>query len=229
MFDPAAADRIDYGSITGDTVVFSQIVETSSTTDGPVYGSPFGFEDTMSFVPFGFQATSFGTLDFEEGRLSFTVTANEGFVIESMELMQASSFLLFGDEAMVMSNLFGVVNADGHLFTASSSIEMRQDNFNNQNSFVTDLKIELPAVQEATVVLDSQILAAAFGPDALASISTDALLIRINTRSAAAIPEPTAAALVPLILATCWCRRRKSRTAHNQNSTGAKVVKQPLA
>jgi len=208
---PAHSDLIEYGSIAGDNVVFSNITETSATTDGPVYGSPTGVGDSISFIPFGFQALSSGGIDFEEGRLSFTVTANMGYEIESIELVEASSFFLFGDDSMVVSNLFGVVNANGSLFSQTESIELRADSFSNQNSFESGFAIQLPNVNQATFVLDSQIFAAALNTGSLASISKDALLIRVTARPVA-VPEPTSSAVWAVLGVLCVLRRKQNRS-----------------
>ena len=204
----ALSENINYGDFDGETVFFSQITETSTTTAGPVYGTPTGLGDTLSFVPFGFQATASDDIDFQEGRLSFTVIADDGFAIESISILEATSFVLFGDDSMVVSNLFGVANADASLYSSNSSIAMYSDDFLNGNSFDSKMHIELPGVQQATFVLDSQILAAGIGSGTLASLSKDALVIRVNTRPLVVVPEPSSMFILSVVLSSVLYRRK---------------------
>lgn len=209
--DRSVADVTNYESFEGDTVVFGGIQETSTTSDGAVYGAPNGSGDAISFTPFGFSGFSDGELAFQEGRLSVDLTANDGYLIQSIEILEESSFFMFGDDSMVMSNMLGVANADGVLYSDSTSNEMHGNNFAGGNSFQSGFQIELPDVQSATFVLDSQIFAAALGEFDLASISKDALVVRVTTVPVSGVPEPTTTGLL-MVLGIGFVSRRSSRS-----------------
>lgn len=206
--DLGVADLIDHGSVVGDTVFFGDIQEISNTYDGAVYGAPAGSGDTLSFTPFGFSGFTDGGVDFHEGRMSVNINANEGYLIQAIEIAEASSFFFFGEDSMVMSNTLGVASANGEIFSNSSSSEMHGDAFTGGNDFETIFSVELPDVESATFVLDSQVFAAALGEFDVASISKDALVVRVITVPTAGIPEPGMAGLFAIgALALVMARR----------------------
>ena len=206
---PIEADLYEYDPIEGETVTFSQIEEMSNTSDAPVFGSPFGSGDTVSFVPFGFQSFASGDLDFVEGRLRFDLTANEGFVITAIELVESTSFLLLGDDAMVLSNSFGIANSGGELFESNTTNIFYGDNVTGQNSFQSGFVMELPDVNTLTFLLDAQILASASSSQ-LASLSKDGIVLRVTTERVSVIPEPSSSACL-LLAFGCFAFKRKTR------------------
>lgn len=108
-----AASAISYpGPFTGDTVVFSDVEETSLTDPGTaLYGEPVTpppaiddlvFEPTTDFGAFAPNGAATG--DLTDGRLVFTLTADQGLFLDTISVSEGGQFLTTGT---------GSVNAAG--------------------------------------------------------------------------------------------------------------------
>ena len=93
----AWAAPINYGNVTGDTVVYQQVTEDSSTDPGAtLYGAPTASGDALLFNPsFGAVATG-GATDQTFGSLTATIVATQNGRIEYLQFQEQGDYTLFG-------------------------------------------------------------------------------------------------------------------------------------
>jgi hypothetical protein len=113
----AVAAPINYGSFSGSTVDYKQVMEDSNSGDAlPLFGAPTvtapvtpGYpavpcvncgipDDSLSFNPVGFNAHAAGAggNDLTDGQLKFVVDAKQGFAINNLHLSEAGDTTLAG-------------------------------------------------------------------------------------------------------------------------------------
>ena len=91
----AHAVTTNYGSRTGDTVTFNNIVEDSP--DGGAFGSPTISGNTLDFDPTGVGAfDSGGGVSLFDGLVSFEIVADLGSAINNLEFTETGDYTLSG-------------------------------------------------------------------------------------------------------------------------------------
>ena len=95
----ALAVSQNYGSFTGDTVVFGNVTEDSSTDPLPLYGTPTILSDSIAFSPISFQSISAGKNGHDEtmGSVAMTITANPGRYLTDIQVQEAGDVTLVGN------------------------------------------------------------------------------------------------------------------------------------
>jgi len=61
-----------------------------------LFGTPTLVGDVLSFLPTGFSAQTAKGIDFTHSTFAFTVTAHDGFQLDSFDLSEGGSYLYFG-------------------------------------------------------------------------------------------------------------------------------------
>ena len=94
----ALAAPISYGNVSGDSVVYQQLFEDSSTDPGAtLYGAPTVSGDALLFNPsFSASASVAGTSDMTDGQLSGYIHATNNSRIESVVFQEYGDFSLIG-------------------------------------------------------------------------------------------------------------------------------------
>lgn len=91
----AASADINYGNFSGTDFDFLNVTEDSTSGDPlPLFGAPTVSGNSLDFNP-TFSANSVGGgLDIVEGQLNFTIVANDGAVIDSLDFAEAGDYTL---------------------------------------------------------------------------------------------------------------------------------------
>lgn len=129
------AAPINYGSFTGNTVVYSDVREDANSAGDspPLFGEPIttgpvtpGYPavpcvlcsipgDTLAFAPTGFgaSATGAGGIDITDGNLTFKITSKPGIGISNLKLAEAGDLTMIGtgtDLTNVGVTAYGILN-----------------------------------------------------------------------------------------------------------------------
>jgi hypothetical protein len=94
----ALAAPINYGDVTGNTIIYRQVTEDSTTDPAPLYGAPGIAGDSLTFNPTSFGATSSngGAPDLTDGTLAMTIEAKPGFGVQQIMFAEAGDYTLAG-------------------------------------------------------------------------------------------------------------------------------------
>jgi hypothetical protein len=95
---PLLGAPINYGSYSGNTVIFQNVTEDSSTDPVPLFGAPTQTADSLSFSPvsFGASASGAGGVDLTDGTLAMKLQAKPGFGVHSFALSEAGDYTIAG-------------------------------------------------------------------------------------------------------------------------------------
>lgn len=94
---PLFAAPINYGDFIGSTVVFQSITEDSITDPLPLYGAPTVIGDQLDFGPTAFGSFSTnGGADITDGLLRGSITANDGYSLDSFSFTEFGDYTLLG-------------------------------------------------------------------------------------------------------------------------------------
>ncbi len=196
------AGIVCYGDQQGQHVSFIEIREISLNTL-PLFGPPSISGDTLLFNGPGFISQAIDNdIDFLAGRLEMTIEANDGFLIDHINVKEFGSFLGFGHDAVALAQALGFVVANGQVYQDSLFF---QNSGSGQGVWDEDFTISFPPTDSLTFTLDSQLLTAA-GP--LEASFIDKVGIHITVGSFAVIPEPGALRAVMLLVIAVVATRR---------------------
>ena len=91
------ATTISYGDFTGAQVVFTNVLEQSSTDPVPLFGAPIATANSLAFSPITFSSSSSNDdADITDSQLSLMMEAVEGRTITALEIDEAGDFTLSG-------------------------------------------------------------------------------------------------------------------------------------
>jgi hypothetical protein len=94
---PASAVTINYADCVGDTVEYTGIAESSD--EAPLYNQPTCVGNLLDFDPLGFEANAEnGQVDQLDGNVVFTISALDGFLVDSLTLEENGDWQVFGFE-----------------------------------------------------------------------------------------------------------------------------------
>lgn len=99
LFSSTTLGAFVYGNLNGDTVVYEQITENSTTDPGvALFGTPSIQNDSLLFSPvsFGAFATGAGGFDITDGTLATTVQALGGNTIDKIKFAERGDYTLAG-------------------------------------------------------------------------------------------------------------------------------------
>jgi hypothetical protein len=92
---PVAAWVQSYGNLSGTTVDYLNIVESSNTDPTPLFGTPGVVNDSLVFNPPLFGAfTTNGGLDFTDGTLNTKIVAKPGYGINKIVVQESGDYTL---------------------------------------------------------------------------------------------------------------------------------------
>ena len=124
------AAPIPYGNISGDSVVYQQLSEDSSTDPGiALYGAPTVSGDGLFFNPAFAATASGGATNQTFGSLTATIVATNGTAIELLQFQEQGDFSLMGagtsaTTAEVSATfLISIIEVDGVAVTPVNVIE----------------------------------------------------------------------------------------------------------
>lgn len=202
----AANAAIVYGDLTGSTVTFEDITESSATDPVPLYGSPSVVGDTLVFIPTdaSFAATAPKAVganivngDVTDGRLTFTVRANQGLFLNVINLAEFGGYSVSGVDNP-SANVGGVVFAsfafNNTIQTESVSFVGQDTNTNNPGPFTSGvggwqasatLDLSQFQVTEAIITINNILSAVAPNGNGAAQIDKKGFTVEVT-----AIPEP---------------------------------------
>jgi hypothetical protein len=107
------AASINYGSIDGDTVMYTDVTESSVTDPVPLFGMPSVSGDSIDFTPVDFAAASqlhVPAVDQTDGHLVFGVMAHSGKTIKNINFDEGGGLTVGGfgtDATFVDVSAFG--------------------------------------------------------------------------------------------------------------------------
>ena len=181
-----SAGLVEYCDVTGDNVVFSGLVETT-TGSVEMYGQPFADGDTLVSNGLGFLTQSVGGgVELVDGRLQMTIMANEGFLFNELNVSALGSYFGLGNDALSIVNSSATVESDGLFYSDGMIVN---NNGTSQAAWQGDYTISFPDTDEVTLTLNLQLLAAS-GPADAAFIEASSVRVSVNS-FAASVPEPS--------------------------------------
>jgi hypothetical protein len=203
------ADTVPYGSKSSSNVDFENILATyTPTANHPFepYGDPSAFNDTLIFPAdeFRVQAMNSG-IDFQAGRVSLTITADDGMFMDSIDVSAFGSLFMFGSGSSSAAQIVGFVEIGNQTYTNNFFTSFS----GNQNgSWADNFTINFAPSNQITVILQSQLFSVA-GPNEVSYIDFSSIIIGVNSFPSA-IPEPnTAAILFAGTAALTYVRKRR--------------------
>lgn len=216
---------ITYPDMTGITVVYENITESSGTDPVPLYGQPTITGDTLHFpttAQFSAVAQGVVTSDITDGRLTFKVSAKEGLHLGVISLFETGAFNAFGDSSTLAAANGAIVAT----FAVGNSVQTQSVAFNGHIKDTTDespfianswgvweatatLDLSQHQITEATIVIDNILVALAPGGNGAAIIDKKSFTVEVT-----AIPEPASLALLGVGTLLIVARRRR-RLVHN--------------
>ena len=204
------ADLINYGDFSGDTVDFFQVTE-NSVEMGALYGAPTVNGNTLEYLlpgPVGFQSTSNdGDSVGLTGNLTFSVEAQDGFLISSISLEEFGTYFNFGDGSTSSVAAVMQVIAGGNNLMDLFSFTDLSDGV-SVGAWMDDLTINFAPTDQIIFNLDNTLFTSSVVGGS-SSINKDGITISVGT--VPAIPEPASGML--LLGGICFglvSRRRRS-------------------
>lgn len=140
----ASAAPINYGSFSGNTVVFQDIVEDSVTDPTPLYDTPSVVGDQLNFSPtsFGSFATG-GDADITDGLLQGKVSAQQGYHLETFSFSEFGDYTLIGENGTNATSanigqvfFVTITEVDGVALGANSFTLVGNSSFTSGGTFV---------------------------------------------------------------------------------------------
>lgn len=91
----------NYGTISGASIDFLNVTETTDTENGAVYGNPqvFGGTNLLFFTNTFSSTSSNGNSDTTDGRLTMTLQAEDGKAIRRVNVTEYGSYSISGNSA----------------------------------------------------------------------------------------------------------------------------------
>lgn len=129
----ATAGTYSYENLDAGTVIFSNIVEESTTDTGPLYGQPLYFGNNQLFFPTNFVSTATdGASDSTNGDLSMTISAADGFAIQTIVISEYGNYNLTGDGTLAtqasITSSYTVDNLNGTIgFSPGGTFSLPSD------------------------------------------------------------------------------------------------------
>ncbi len=195
----AHAGDINYGDFVTDNMFFTNVTESNTDNTG-LFGFP-GVDsagDGLIFPGTGFQSLSFnGGVDFLDGRLTFTVTADPGQFIESITIAESGSFANSGVTAISSVQTIAFVESGGDLYSDTFGQNWNGD---SAGDWQDSLTINFAATTSIVLTLDNRLFTSADADDQ-AYIDKQNISIHVNM-----VPVP--GTLAVLSLAGLGVRRR---------------------
>ncbi|HUV39756.1 MAG TPA: PEP-CTERM sorting domain-containing protein [Planctomycetota bacterium] len=91
------AGSITYGDFVGANVLYSSVVEESTTDPVPLYGAPIVSLNALVFSPTSFgSSSSNGGSDITDSQLTMTITAKQGSCIDIIRVTEEGDYTLVG-------------------------------------------------------------------------------------------------------------------------------------
>ena len=207
LLTPASADVFHYDDFCGEELRFTEIFEVSGGPDR-MYGQPSAPGDLLS-IPFeNFQVTANSSLEFRQGLLEMTITADDNQQFDSIRLVEFGSYLMFGSSANALLNSSAFVVVDGEVYDAAGQLEFTGG---SSGSWQQELELLFPATNQVRLVIDSQLLATA-GLDETAFLNKAGSSISFGSVTAAPEPTPALAIIAFSLAGLVYCRRAKLRS-----------------
>jgi len=93
------AQTINYGDLSGDSIWYQAITESSMTDSTPLYGTPSVAGDALMFNPPAFGASANGAdgIDITDGTLTAVVKSLDDYRIEKLKFEEKGDYTLFGN------------------------------------------------------------------------------------------------------------------------------------
>lgn len=200
-----SAGIVEYCDVTGQDVSFTSMVETS-TSDGVRYGQPFADGNTLVSSGPGFLTQSTGgDVQLIDGRLQMTITADDGFLFDEINVEMLGSYFGLGNEAMAIANSFTTVEVDGEFFDSGFTINLGGS---SPTGWQDDYTISFPETDELTLTLNTQLLAAS-GATSASFLEASSIRLSVNA-FVAAIPEPSSVWWMAIAMLAVSRRRHRS-------------------
>ena len=206
---------IIYGDFMSDTVNFTSVREINE--DGvALYGAPDIAGDTLTFGADGFisNSVSNNNIDVLDGRLSFSLQAKPGFIIDSIDFQEFGSFTVVGDQSISSVRADGFATVGGTITGGSLLVEEFGVSapVSNSGQYIEGFTIDF---SDTTGVVrfdvDNRLNTAAFNSggntNSSAFIDKKGVVITVNTIPA--VPEPSSAVVSLLAFGLISVRRRR--------------------
>jgi len=221
---------ITYPDLTGSTVTYENITESSATDPVPLYGQPSISGDTLVFSPeVEFAASAPKVIgntavnaDVTDGRLKFTVRANQGLFINTITLSEFGDYVASGlSDTQVTAS--GAIFAS--FFNGTQQVSVAFDGYdpdpdtggdspffaNSSGVWLAEAFLNLSEYEltEVDIIINNTLTAVAPNSNGAAFIAKKGFNVEVT-----AIPEPASMALFGVGTLLIIARRRRRCIVH---------------